>query len=561
MTFQTEILLQKAIRAYRMRDWSAAEDSLEALLAIEPEHPKGNLFMARLAWMADCFEEARVFAEKALSGKQEHKDARQMVIRCLLIEAKRAYKEHRFATVIDLCEKALAMDEHDAEAVVGLASSWSKIGFPEKTRELFQRRLTKFPDNALVFSQWIVLLAGKDDLSAEKYAEWSREWDRRFGQPNAKRYAKPNRCKPVQEKNRIRIGFLSTTFREHAVCCFFLPLLKNLDRERFSLHAFHDNQYEDKVTDRIRESVEDFQSTHGLSPIEAAAKIRESDLDILVDLNGFFDKGRQPILVERPAPIQVHYLGGAGPTGIQALDWWIADELTDPEETSPGNIPERVHRLPGGIHAYAPLTPLKDPIPPPSVLSGQITFGSCQHLMKMENNVLEVWGRVLEASPGSRLLLIKDVFADSAVRKRFRNRAIAAGIDPTRLVLRGLEKEESFANGSVYQAIDIALDIFPYNGVTSTCESLMMGVPVVTLRGKRFLAREAAAILERVGRREWIAETKDEYVAIATRLAKTPEALPTIRQQLRGEFLNSPVADGPRVAREMMEFFELAVRG
>lgn len=559
---RSDTLFQLAKTAFDARDWERAEDLLESLLEADASHPAGNLLMGQLAGHADCFEEARTYAKVALSKTENWSGARQVTqaARALLGQASRALafpalRAGKLAHAIELCEEALASDTKDAEAWAWLATAWSKAGFPEEARKAFQHRLRLMPHDEMVLSQWIVLLSSDPTVDAETLAKWCHKWGQRFG-----RRARPLEPSPVLARRpagdpRMRIGFYSTTLREHAIGCFLLPLLEHLDRQRFAIYAFHDGRHEDAVTDRIRGLVDGFTSVHGQSSWLIAEKIRATGVDILIDLNGFFDSARQLIFAHRPAPVQAHYLGGAGPSGIGAIDWWIVDDLSEPKETSP-RIPEQIFHLEGGLHAYAPLQPKKEPSLPPSAQTKQITFGSFQWLQKMEKSVLRTWGQVLAAAPESRLLLIKDSFSDAGSRDLFRKRAVAAGIDSQRLDLRPLGAGESFEDGSAYHAIDIALDTFPYNGITSTCESLWMGVPVVCLRGDRFIAREAAAILERVGHSEWIADSLEDYVAIAAKLAATPEELLPLRRTLRQEFRASPVADGARLAREMERFFD-----
>jgi predicted O-linked N-acetylglucosamine transferase (SPINDLY family) len=558
----SDTLFQRAKTAFEARDWERAEDLLETLLEEDTAHPAGNLLMGQLAGHADCFEEARTYAKVALSQIENRSGARQVTqaARALLGLASRALafpalRAGKLAHAIELCQEALASDAKDAEIWAWLATAWSTAGFPEEARQAFQHRLRLMPNDEMVLSQWIVLLSGDSATDAETLAKWCRKWDQRFGRRARPLDPPPELARRTTGDLRMRIGFYSTTLREHAISCFLLPLLEHLDRQRYAIYAFHDGGHEDAVTARIRGLVDGFSSVNGQSSWQIAEKIRATGVDILIDLNGFFDNARQLIFAHRPAPIQAHYLGGAGPSGIGAIDWWIVDDLSEPKKASP-RIPEQIFHLEGGLHAYAPLHSKKEPSLPPSAQTQQITFGSFQWLQKMEKGVLRTWGQVLAAVPESRLLLIKDSFADTDSRDLFRKRAVAAGIDPKRLVLRPLGTGESFEDGSAYQAIDIALDTFPYNGITSTCESLWMGVPVVCLRGDRFVAREAAAILERVGHSEWIAGSPEDYIAIAATLAAAPEKLLPLRRALRQEFRASPVADGARLAHEMGRFFD-----
>ncbi|RYD30997.1 MAG: hypothetical protein EOP87_15565, partial [Verrucomicrobiaceae bacterium] len=310
----------------------------------------------------------------------------------------------------------------------------------------------------------------------------------------------------------------------------------------------------DDVTDRCRAAVSTFRSIQGLSETKVAQQIREDRIDVLIDINSHFDDARMRLFTYRAAPVQVHYLGGASTTGLLDMDWRLADELNEPtveKEESSGT--ERIFRIDGGIHVFRPLRATAAPDPLPMLSNGFVTFGCLNSLTKMEDPVLRLWARCLDAVPDSRIRLIKQAFRHETNRKDFSKRASRLGIDPDRLELLPGEIS-AFDDLSVYHGIDIALDTFPYNGITTTCEALWMGVPVVTLSGDRFVAREAAGIITRCGHPAWVASKKEDYLEIVRNLSSGAASLARVRLELRDQFKRSPLHDAPRLAREIGRF-------
>ncbi len=377
-------------------------------------------------------------------------------------------------------------------------------------------------------------------------------WDRRFGRnPEAglKGFGKR------KSGGKIRVGFISPTFHHHANCEFLLPLLEAMDGERFELFAYHDGATDDGVTARCRAAVGHFRNINRLPEKKCAEIIRRDRIDVLIDINGHFDNSRLRILAHRPARVQVHYLGGTGSTGARFIDWRISDDLIEPENSLGGDTGnEKIHRISGGMHVYHPLAKTVDPDESPFQKNGYITFGSLNSQMKMEPPVLRLWARCLKAVPGSRLRIVKEIFSEAGVRDDFMERAVAEGMPEEQLDLVPGAGISSYNDLSVYHGIDISLDTFPYNGITTTCQSLWMGVPVVALRGDRFVSREAAAIISRVGFHQWVAAGQDEYVEIAKGLSAQPEVLASLRKDLRVRFQNSPLHDADRLARAFEDF-------
>jgi protein O-GlcNAc transferase len=567
----------KGLAALERGDWESAELAFLEALSLNPRALEANLGMARMALEAGYPEDVADFVKaagvadprlaelgySALLALEEQELAFSEATKFLTIYPEApAFRvrvgsdllsDARYVEALEVFHEGGRREPGNHLMAGGEAAACQMLGRMDECRRAVERRLRLLPDDPIVFSHWIALHAGKSSVDAGHLLALGQEWDHRFGQAPAVFHGVPVGIRVSCENERLRVGFVSTTFRHHANCQFLLPLLESLDRKSLAVFAYHDGSQADDVTERCRAAVDGFREIHGISEMKAAEMIRADRIDVLIDINAHFDDARMRLFAFRTAPVQVHYLGGVATTGLRSMDWRLADDLNEPEGEAEEAGTEAIHRIEGGIHAFRPLRATAHPDPLPMVANGFITFGCLNSLTKMEDPVLELWGRCLEAVPGSRLRLVKQSFRREANRMDFSNRAQRLGIDPGGLeLLPG--NTASFDDLSVYHGIDIALDTFPYNGITTTCEALWMGVPVVTLRGNRFVSREAAGILSRCGHPEWIAETPDELIAILRSLTSDPIRLSAIRRELREGFTRSPVHDAERLARGLESF-------
>ena len=258
----------------------------------------------------------------------------------------------------------------------------------------------------------------------------------------------------------------------------------------------------------------------------------------------------KPAFAERPTPVQVTCLGHPNTTGLSAMDCRLTDEIADPEGAADTLYTETLVRLPNGFLCFAPAANAPEIGELPALTNGHVTFGSFNNLPKVAPGVVETWARILELVPGSRLLIKTRPLADGQTRNRYLELFVARGIEGGRVELCSWIASRSGHLGA-YNRIDIGLDPFPYNGTTTTCEALWMGVPVVTLRGDRHSSRVGASILTRVGLKELIAETKDAYVEKAVSLANAPDRLSELHKDLRNRMQGSPLCDSGAFTRDV----------
>jgi predicted O-linked N-acetylglucosamine transferase (SPINDLY family) len=348
----------------------------------------------------------------------------------------------------------------------------------------------------------------------------------------------------------LRIGYLSPRFGYGPLANFFLPVLRGHDRRRFHVTLYSAHAHGDAATaqmcaacDRWRELPAD--------DAAAAATIASDELDLLVDLAGHAPGHRLLVLARKPARVQASWLDYAATTGVAAIDYLISDPVHTPAADA-RLFSERLVLLPHCRFVYAPLAETKS-TPPPSLRSGYLTFGSFNRHAKITEAMLALWKSVLDAVPGSRLVLRASAYRGRGTVAWLRERWLRDGIPVERIdFLPFVPLEEAIAS---YADIDIALDTSPYNGGVTTCDALSMGVPVVALRGDRMIARQSAALLAAAGHPEWIASTPEEYLANAVRLAQSP-SLATLRDDLRSDFEETPLCRVPEFVADLERAFE-----
>jgi protein O-GlcNAc transferase len=353
-------------------------------------------------------------------------------------------------------------------------------------------------------------------------------------------------------RSRLRVGYVSGDFRQHAGGYFLASVLESHDKSKFEVFCYSNGAKVDDWTRRLRGAADHWREISSLSDGHAARLIREDGIDILIDLSGHTAKNRLPLFALRPAPVQASWLGYFGSTGLKAMDYLLMDEFAVPSGEELW-YPEAIVRLPHGRFCYAPPDYAPEPVDPPSLKRGYVTFGSFNHVAKIGDGVVRLWADILKANPSSRLILKWKTFEETDVHARLSAAFSAHGVDADRLELRGFSPHRAMLEQ--YGEIDVALDPFPFGGGLTSCEALWMGVPVVTLPGDRPASRQTAGFLDNIGLRECLASSPSDYVARATATASNPRRLAELRHTLRARMAASPLCDGPRFARALEAAF------
>jgi protein O-GlcNAc transferase len=394
------------------------------------------------------------------------------------------------------------------------------------------------PQHTAAHSTYLVALLNSDRHSADDIAAAARNWGFRFAaqHPEAGNLHQSSGAGPPR---RLRVGFVSGDFRTHSVARFFEPIAGGHDRDEFHYFSYHNFPDHDEVTERFRGYAHQWRDVWRLNDDALIERIRSDRIDVLLDLAGHTAFNRLEVFARRAAPVQVTYLGFPGSTGLPMMDYRITDASTDPIPAADAWHTEKLLHLQRPQWCYRPFAarPVVDALPARS--SGFVTFGSFNSLSKISATTIECWGKILGALPRSRLRLTR-------IRSPQRAADIISileqsGIEPARIDCLPYELEVPVE--SPFTGVDIALDSYPYNGVTTTCESLFSGVPVISLHGAHGASRSGLSILDAMGLRDLVASTPAQYTQIAVGLARDLPRLEQLRSSLQAIFERSALRD------------------
>jgi predicted O-linked N-acetylglucosamine transferase (SPINDLY family) len=522
-----------------------AETAARAALQLDPGCVGAHNNLGNLLRDAGRFDESAVCFRAAISLAPGFADAWVNLAWVLALAGHAQQAE-------EASRQAIACEPKNADAHNNLGLALMRQGRLVEAEAALRDALALRPDFALPHSNILFCLNYRPDASAEEIFAEYRRWDHVHARPLLT--AQPNFDLDRSPDRRLRIGYVSPDFRQHAVALFAEPLLAAHDRSVVEVHCYGEVPAPDAVTQRLRELADHWHSTVGLSDAELAEQIRRDRIDVLVDLAGHTAGNRLLAFARRPAPIQVEWLLGHGySSGLSAMDAFLADAALAP----PGAerlFSERLVRLSRIPLAYAPPDEMPDVAPLPASANGHITFGYFGRTVRLNDNVLAIWTRILHAVPGSRLMLNSAPFGEPAGRRQMFARFAALGIQPERLDLVHTSPQPH--TWAAYGQIDIALDPFPHNAGTTTIEALWQGVPVLSLAGRPTVGRFGASILHAVGLDDWITGDVEGYVQRAVTAAADIAPLTRLRAGLRARFAASPLCDAAGLARE----FEAAYR-
>jgi predicted O-linked N-acetylglucosamine transferase (SPINDLY family) len=571
---ETERLLDAAAAHYEAGRLAQAARIYETILAALPEHAAANYSLGLIAALQGdeqralslfgravhsgpgqaayyynyatmlhrhCrYDEALEQYQRALERNPEHAGARNNRGAILLLQGRLTEAEDEFRA-------ALRRQPDNIDALTNLGNLAKDRGEPETAIDWYERALAIDPAYPIAASNRLLCMLYSPDFSARDIHAAHCAWQRRMA---------PERIQPLDHvavdrslDRRLRIGYVSPDLRRHSVAYFFEPILAAHDRTRVEVYCYADVAAPDATTELLRRYPGVWRSIYGRGDQQVVEQIRADRIDICVDLAGHSARNRLGVFLRKPAPVQVTYLGYPATTGLDVMDYRITDWLADPagEEAF---YSEELIRLAGGFLCYCPPRERIDPGPAPVRTSGYITFGSFNNLSKITAAVVDVWAGILRSVPDSRLLVKAKAFADPAFADAFRNRFAERGVAAGRIITRG-HAANAADHLRMYNEVDISLDTFPYNGTTTTCESLWMGVPPVVLAGAHHASRVGVSICTRLGLSGLIAADTAAYARLAAFLATDTNRLATLRRTLRGALLQSSLCNAGQCAAEL----------
>ena len=514
-----------------------AAQSYRRAVQLKPDHAEAHYSLGVVLQNLDQLDGAVASYRRALQLKPDNAEAHYNLGSILQDMGKPVEAESCYRRVLEI------KPDH-AEAHHNLGIILQLFGHIDEAVASYRRALQILPDSLDTQSKLLLTINYATGLSPADHLTEARQYGRMAARKVTARFS-AWQCEANPE--RLRVGLVSGDLRSHPVGFFLESLLAHLDPSRVELIAYPTVNMEDKLSARIKTCLAAWKPLFGLNDAAAARLIHGDGVHVLIDLSGHTAYNRLPVFAWKPAPVQVTWLGLPATTGVTEMDYVLGDPWSIPAECE-GQFSEAVWRLP---ESYVCLTVPSQTVevgPLPALATGAVTFGSFNNLTKMNDTVVAVWSRILEAVPGSRLLLKAKQLSDAAVCAQTRQRFAAHGIAPERLQLQGIlaSRNEHLAT---YHQVDIALDTFPYPGVTTSVEALWMGVPVLSMQGDRFLSCTASSIAHNAGLPEWIAAGQDDYVAKAVRFSADLQRLAALRAGLREQVLASPLFDAPRFAK------------
>lgn len=554
-------------------DEAGAIEAYEQVLAIDPHHPFGNYNFARLAFLRGDYARAEVLVAAALQAKPAF--AQALVVQSNILDAL-----GKTEAAIAAIEAALRLQPDDAGGWFNLALMLQKAGRPGEADVPLARALEGDPDNlaALELSMrilndhgfapealapvrriialdpmaWVarsfelMLMNFVEGIPADDLFRRHFEFGRDFeGQVPARFDRFPERGDPNRP---LRIGYVSRDLVLHPVALFLAPLLEQHDRSRAQVYCYSFGDREpDSMTERLRKASDHWRDVGQLSDAAFADAIHADGIDVLVDLVGHTGQPRLGVFCQRPAPVQVSWLGYLNTTGLTRMDFRLCDARTDPPELAQPRHTERLVALPDSLWCYRPLIDVAINPVAPFERNGHITFGSFNAALKVTPAMCRRWAQILLRVPGSRLLVV-DI--KSARKKTAMLQDITAlGVAADRVEFLSRVPLDEYLD--LFNRVDATLDSFPYGGGTTTLDSLWMGAPVVATIGDSPVARSAASVLTYLGMPEWIAPSIDDYVDLAVARVSDRQALLAARQALRPRMAASPLTDITRFTRSL----------
>lgn len=439
----------------------------------------------------------------------------------------------RLEEAVEAYGHALSFAPGAADANSNLGNALRDLGRLDEAIEAFQRALAAKPDYVKAHSNLLFCLNYAPDLPAETIFAEYRRWNARHAKPLAP--AAPRYALVRDPERRLRVGYVSPDLRRHSARHFIEPLFERHDKSAVEVFAYAEIMREDDVSARLKGWTDHWLRTTGMSDEALAERIRDDGIDVLVDFAGHTNGNRLLVFARRPAPVQVSWLGYGYTTGLDAIDYFLADARFAPPG-SEGLFSERLARLPT-FGAYRPADDMGEPAPRRDPAQ-PITFGSLTRSVRVNHRVTRAWAEILKATPGSRLVLNSLNFRSAALQRQLAERFASLGVEQERLAM-GYDSPP----WDVLRSFDISLDCFPHNSGTTLYESLWLGVPFVTLAGRPSVGRLGAAILAAVGHPEWIASSEAEYVEKAAALAADASRLAEIKAALRDDVRASPLLD------------------
>ncbi len=442
--------------------------------------------------------------------------------------------------------KAIFFNPRNVSAYINLGVTLKELYRFEEAVENYDKAIKLNPNSSTAYTNRNFCLNYSANLSPTFIYQKHLEFGKQFGnKQNNNLFALKKR---IISKEKLRIGYVSGDFRHHSIVYFFEPLLNYHDANMFETFCYYNNNIFDNFTEIIKNKTDNWRNIFSVSDFDVSNIIKNDNIDILIDLSGHTGQNRLKLFALKPAPIQITWLGYPNTTGLSEIDYRFTDLITDPIGITDEFHTEKLYRLPGGFLCYKGNNSVSLPNNIPQIENRFVTYGSFNNFLKVTPEVIKVWSKILKSSPTSRLILKGSDINQNA--SQHIETFAKEGVSQDRVSFyQNLPKISEHLE--LYNSVDIALDTFPYNGVTTTCEALWMGVPVITLLGEQHASRVGASILTNVGLENFIANDIEGYIEMAIKFANKIDLLKKMRKELRKKMLKSSLCNGSIFAKEI----------
>lgn len=529
---ELQSLFLEGIQRFASKQMDQAEKLFRWVLALDPDHPQASYHLGKILLLKKEYPEAQRVLRRAVRSRPDWAEPHYHL--GLLYQSQRLLTEAEIAY-----RRALELDPTFTQIYNNLgAGVLNTEGRILEAREIYQQGLRINPDDPLTLSNWIFNEQYVPGVTLARLAEIHGQWAKLHGDPLRKTWKQHINLNDPEKP--LRIGFLSGDLFLHPVGLFLDPVLTCLDQSSFTTNLYANQDTNDEQTKKLAALADHWNWVTDRSDEEIAEQIRADQIDILIDLSGHTGRNRLLVMARKPAPVQMTWAGYVGTTGLDAIDYLIADRVHVPVGVE-NNYKEKLLRLPYGYICYQPPGYAPKIGPLPAYETGHITFGSLNNTAKINRLVISTWAEILRKVPTSRLLLKTHWLDDYPLRRRIHQLFEDHGVAADRIELIGITPHlEQLA---CYNRIDIGLDPFPYSGGLTTLEASWMGVPVITCPGETFNSRHSLSHLTHLGFTDTVVGNLAEYVDLAVQLARDLGRVDQMRFLLRPLMQRAPLCN------------------
>ena len=560
----------------KIKNFDRAIQLLNQAILIQPNHAQSHNNLGVVFVELGEVQKAMSYYQTAINIQPNYADAHnnlgvvfnklgevQKAISCyqkaISIQANYADAHYNLGNVLDklnkhqeaiICyEKVIQINPNYVAAHYNQGNALKELGEFKKAISCYQKAINSKHNYALAYNNMLFTLLYMEKTDSKYYLSKTQEFRSSLKPINDELLLKYQfNIKP----KKLRIGFVSGDFREHPVGFFLLDTLKHLKNNDLELIAYSNSQIEDSLSIKLKSHFTIWHEIVSQSNMNVINKIRKDGIHVLVDLSGHSEKNRLPIFINKPAPVQVSWVGYPGSTGIPEIDYLIGDPFVTPENMN-GHFTEKIFRLPNiWVCFTAPdfdvqISDL------PVIKNGYVTFGSFNHLSKINDEVISLWSKILKSIPKSKIFLKTKQLNNSHLKEKIISKFKENGINLNSIILEEGTSRSKLLNS--YNKVDIALDPFPYSGGVTSLEAIWMGVPVLTKKGFKFASRTTESIIHNSGMSDWVANDENEYVKKAIKFSTNLELLTEINKSLRQVALESPLFNSTLFAKQLNNAF------